>query len=258
MLTKNDCRRRWRRTITGACAILLAANVVSAAPPVPYEAEYGVYRNDKRIARATVKLEQIGDHLYRYSRHSKGVKGLARLLNFTETETAEIELVDGSYRPKSYQSKIKSTGRKRNWQAVFDWQQNSVTGSKDGEPFEIATESGLQDPASLQLTLRDALGRDGQALEFRMLDGAVIQTRQFSSEDEQGFNTHIGCTDTVMVDRIRANSSRYTTAWYASSVEYVLVQLDHGKKGDARNSMRLERLTIDGKAVTFDDVCAQP
>lgn len=242
--------------MTGACAFLLAANAAVATPPLPYEAEYGVYRNDKRIARATVKLEQIGDHLYRYSRHSKGVKGLARLLNFTETETAEIELVDGSYRPKSYQSSIKSTARKRIWQAAFDWQQNRVTGNKNGEHFEIETESGLQDPASLQLTLRNALSRDGRVLEYRMLDGAVIETMQFSSEDEQEFNTQIGCTDTVKVERIRANSKRYTTAWYASSAEYVLVRLDHGKTGEARNSMRLERLIIDGKPITFDGQCA--
>jgi hypothetical protein len=89
-----------------------------------------------------------------------------------------------------------------------------------------------------------------------MLDGAVIKDTKFSSAEVKGLNTNIGCTDTVKVDRIRANSKRYTTAWYATTAEYTLVRLDHGKHGEARNSMRLERLTIDGKAVTFDDACA--
>ena len=254
MLITNDYTRRWRLAITAACSCLLAASA-TAGPPVDYVAEYGVYRNNKRIARATIKLETTGDNHYKYSRHSKGVKGLARLLNFSETEVAEFELTDGVYRPHSYQSGMRSTGRKRNWQASFDWEHNRISGTKDGEVFDIESEAGLHDPATLQLTLRVALNRQQEPLEFRMLDGNTIEDRKFVSELDDGHKTSIGCTDTVKVDRVRANSNRYTTAWHATTADYIMVRLDHGKRGDDKNSMRLERLTIAGETVTFDGEC---
>ena len=244
--------------ITGACALLLAINTAVAASPLPYEAEYGVYRNNKLIARATVKLEQTGDHKYRYSRQSEGSRGLAALLNVSDSETAEFEYLDGAYRPNSYQTKNRVAGRKRGWHADFDWQQNKITGIKDGESFELETEPGLQDPGSFRLTLHDALSEGLQSLEVRMLDGAEIDDRKFSFNVANGFTTSIGCTDTVRVDRIRVNSKRYTTSWHAPSAGYTLVRLDHGKRGDKTNSMRLERLTIDGETVTFDEPCSTP
>jgi len=235
--------------------LALLSSSLAVAEPTPYEAEYGVYRNNKRIARATIKLEQTGDHSYRYSRHAKGVKGLARFLKFKETETADFELLGGSYRPLSYQSELRSTGRKRHWQAEFDWEVNSISGNKDGDSFEIEAEPAVQDPATLQMTLRDALSRNLLPLEFRMLDGNAIEDQKFVSETEDGHKTQIGCTDTVKVDRVRENSNRYTTAWYATSADYITIRLDHGKRGDTNNSMRLERLTVDGEAVSFDGEC---
>ena len=241
--------------LTAVCVFLIATSA-AAAPPDPYEAEYGVYRNGKRIGRATAKLELTGDHKFRYLRTSKGTKGLAALMNTSDSETAEFEYVDGEYRPVHYETRNSVAGRKRGWQADIDWQQNKITGRDDGEEFELEAEPGLQDPGSFQLTLHDTLDAGEQSFEIRMLDGAEIQDRKFVAEDVDGFTTSIGCTDTIKVDRVRENSKRYTTAWYAPSAGHTLVRLDHGKRGDKTNSMRLERLTIDGKAITFEGECA--
>jgi hypothetical protein len=242
--------------ITVACAALLCHSAVVAAAPAPFDAEYGVYRDGKRIGRASIKLEAAGDGLYRYSRNSKAVKGLAKFLNTSETETAEFELLNGGFRPQRYYSRIKVAGRKRGWQAEFDWQQNRIAGSSEDGPFELATEAGLRDPVTRQVTLMDALAEERQTLEFRVLDGPVIEDRNFKSEAAPGYTTAIGCTDAVKVDRIRPGSNRYTTSWHVSSAAFTLVRLDHGKRGEKSNSMRLERLSIDGKVITFADECA--
>ncbi len=242
--------------ITATCAALLGCSTSLAEPPLPFEAEYGVYRNEKRIARATVKLELVGEALYRYSRHSKGVKGLAALFNFSETETAEFTLLDGGFRPGHYQSGTRFAGRRRGWQAEFDWQKKTVSGVEDGDPFELETESGLHDPASLQFALINAFRTGQQPLEFRILDGAAIEDHKFGFEPVKGYSTALGCADGVKAERIRVNSSRYTTSWHASSAAFTLVRLDHGKHGEANNSLRLERLNIDGQTITFDDECA--
>jgi hypothetical protein len=225
---------------------------------LPYEAEYGVYRNSKKIARATITLEKTGDHLYRYSRVSKGTKGLAALLNAADNESAEFEYVGGEFRPKTYQTQNRVAGRKRGWQANFDWQKFTVSGIDDNEPFELETETGLQDPATFQLTLIQALNGGHQSIDADILDGADITERKYTFSAAKDLSTPIGCTSAIKVDRIRANSNRYTTSWHAPSAGYTVVRLDHGKKGDKTNSMRLERLTINGEAVTFDDECEQP
>jgi len=258
MLTKNHYPRRWYWTLTGVCAVLLTSSIALAEPPSLFAAEYGVYRNGKRIGKTAIELEQTSETHYRYTRRSKGVKGLARLLRIAESETAEFELIDGGFRPLSYQASNKVAGRKRGWQAVYDWQQNTISGVDDGEQFQLDAEPGLQDPVSLQFTLIEALRNNRHQHEFRVLDGAAIEDRQFSSEAVTGYTTALGCTDTVRVDRIRANSRRYTTAWHAPAAAYTVVRLDHGKRGDDSNSMRLEHLSIDGEVITFDDECADP
>ena len=248
--------RPWRSMISAACAALLSCNALYAQPPAPYEAEYNVYRNGKRIGRASITLETTGDGVFRYSRHSKGEKGLAAFLNTSETETAEFEADNGSYRPKNYYSRLKVAGRKRGWEAQFDWQESRITGNTRDAQFDLATEPGLLDPVSLQFALIDALAEDHRPLEFRVLDGAKIEERKFTAAPAAGIKTALGCTDSIKVDRVRVNSTRYTTSWHAVAAAYIPVRLDHGKHGDKTNSLRLERLSIDGKAITFSDTCA--
>ncbi len=246
----------WTKTFKPAAALLallLAGN--GLARPLPYTADYDLYRNSKRIGEASVTLELMPNGDYRYSMNSKGTKGLARLLGATDSEYAEFRYRDGQFVPLKYETQSKVAGKKHHWIANFDWSQQLAVGSEDSEAFSVPLQSGTLDPITLSFALRQELGRVNEDMRYRLLDKNEIEEQRFSVATAEPIQIASGCTEGIRVERVRQNSQRFTISWYAPTTHQVLLRLDHGKHGKDTMSLRLQSLMVAGQPVTIGADC---
>ena len=223
--------------------------------PLPFSAEYDVYRNGKKIAQSVIELSRTANGQYSYSLETRGKKGLARLLGATDSESASFGWGDDRLTPISYQSSNKVGPRKRSWQASFDWQAGTVTGAKDDTGFELPLTNQALDPVTLKFSLMDATAHGSRAMSFTLLDKDHFEQHNYQAAAEQPLQTAIGCTAGIKIERIREQSTRYTTTWLAPQLAYNLVRLDHGKRDGDQMSMQITRLMIDGQPVDLPPDC---
>jgi hypothetical protein len=237
---KSDMARTAALALT---ALMLWPVAIPADELTPYEARYSVYRNGKFTGETTVKLELDGN---RWSMHSeaRGTRGLARLLKLRNTEHSDGEVTEGKFLPSSYEHHTRAMGIDRRWTAAFDWETRLVqTQTRDGD-FSLPLESGTLDPLSLDLALRQVLPEGVVEWQGQMVDEDEIKLHRYRITAAESRDTALGCLNTHRVERLRENSQRYTRAWYASELEYVVVRLEHGKYEGDSMEMRIESLVV--------------
>ena len=238
-------------------AALALTGALAADPraPLPFSAEYDVYRNGKKIAQSVIELTRTVDDQYRYTLETRGKKGLARMLGATDSETASFVWRNGRLVPSVYQSSNKVGPRTRSWQANFDWQSGIVSGTNNDTPFELPLDKPVLDPVTLKFSLMNAAAHGSTEMNYQLLDKDHIELHKYQATSEQPLQTTIGCTASIKIDRIREQSTRYTSTWLAPKLGYNLVRLDHGKRDGNQMSMQITRLTIDGQVVELQSEC---
>ena len=237
-----------------APTLLLAAGFAAAAPPSPYEARYSLYRNDKFTGESVVRFEVDGDR-WTVTSETQGTRGLARLLRAHNTERSTGRLEGDRFQPEAYEHAFTSVGVDQEWAADFDWAAGEVrTRTEDGE-FTLPLEAGTYDPLALDLALRRSLREDIAEWQGRLVDEDEIDTQRYRVEPPSRLDTALGCLDAIRVDRVRENSRRYTRVWYAPSLDYAAVLVEHGKTGENHMAMKLESITLDGTAVRPGRAC---
>jgi hypothetical protein len=89
-----------------------------------------------------------------------------------------------------------------------------------------------------------------------MVEEDKIDEQNFRILDPERMETSLGCLRTVVVEKIRENSKRYTRAWHAPELDFIEVRMEHGKTDGNHLEMRITELTVDGVAVQPSPGCA--
>lgn len=250
-------------------ALLLALTLPAAAYAElqPYSARYSVYRNGKLIGMAELEVRQEGERWAIVSEVS-GTHGLARLIQARDEERVIGHIQDGRFRPDRYERDTRHLGMRDEWLATFDWDRQSVTVVHGDNQFELPHEGRALDPLSLKLEMRRRLRAAGPEpdaadaildfpnLNFMMLEEDEIEAQRFRMLRKERLETSLGCLDTLPVEKIRENSTRFTRAWHAPELDYIAVRLEHGKVGGDQMEMRISELTLNGDAVQPSAGCA--
>lgn len=243
-----------------ALLVLLAGAANLAADWQPFHARYAVYRNGKLSGKADITLEQRGERWVLHT-SGNGTHGLARFLHVTDTEQVEGFYLDGRFRPEQYTHHTRVAGIDRGWTALFDWPSNTVnifTGKmkKNEDALSLNLGPGALDPLSLKLELQRRL-RDQEAdMLFHMVDDDEIKEQTYRVLQAEKLETSLGCLNTMPVERIRTNSTRYTRAWHAPDLDFITVRMEHGKTDGDHMEMRITELVQGGREVTPSPGCA--
>ena len=223
---------------------------------LPYSARYAVYRNGKLAARADVLLERQDD-TWIIKSETIGTHGMARFMKFRDYEYVEGLNESGRFKPLRYVHELSWLGPDQDLQVEFSWESMEVTVSEDGSELSLPLVEDAVDPMSLQVDLRRRLALATSDLSFMLVEDDAIEEQRFRALPHERMETSLGCLDTVPVEKIRDESSkRFTRSWHASTLSFIPVRLEHGKRDGDRMEMRITELELNGTRIEPMPGCA--
>lgn len=235
-------------------ALLSAGPLALAQAPRPFEAVYDVYVDGKPRLESRIQLHKEDGQWILHS-NTEGTRGLAGFLNVGSEERTVGHWSDTGFRTATFQHHSKVAGVDQRWQAAFDWSAKTVlTQTEDGE-FSLDLGAETADPLSLTLVLGQRLAAGETDFEVEIVDEDTIDIHRYQRVETEPLQTTLGCLEVVALERVRENSSRYSTGWYASALNYLPVRLRHGKRGGKEFDMRIRSLSLDAQAVEVRADC---
>lgn len=237
-----------------ACVLLLTWTGLAVAEIKPYSARYSVYRNGKLTGKADVTLAQ-NEQGWVLKSEGSGTHGLARILGARDTEEVTGRVEDGRFVPDHYSRHTRLAGLDDLWSANFDWAAKSVQITQDDQETSLALTQHAVDPLSLKIELRQRLAENNPDLKFWMVDETRVKEQNFRQLRSERLETSLGCLETIPVEKIRINSTRYTRAWHAPELEHVAVRIEHGKTDGDHMEMRITELVLTSGEVVPQKGC---
>jgi hypothetical protein len=237
------------------CLLVFAmGSSVHARTDIPFEALYEVTVDGKPKMETRITLSKEGENWLLKS-SSRGTRGIARMLKANSNEQSSGNWVNGRFQPAEFSHQSRVAGRDDQWTAHFDWPGSQLTTRhEDGESI-LPLSGPVFDPVSLTLALRNALESGSVSMDFDVVDEDEIDRHLYKADKPGQLDTRLGCFEVVPVERIRENSQRYSTGWYASTLSFIPVRLRHGKKGGKEFELRLIGLKLNGKEITARPDC---
>ena len=228
-------------------AVCLAAPA-NASVDRAFDARYGVEIDGKPRVEARISMKREGEAWSLVS-HSSGTRGLARMLRLNSHESTELEFSEAGILPHRFQHHTRVAGRDDRWSAQFEHDRGVLVLEHEEGVNEFNLDQPVFDPLSLTLELRRRLALGEAEFEFRVADEDEVEVHRYRAGTTEFVQTPAGCFEAVPVERIRSNSTRFSTGWYAAGLAWIPVRVEHGKRGGKTFDMRLQQLELDGNPV---------
>jgi hypothetical protein len=198
----------------------------------PYAADYDVKYGSMSVGSSRVELRRTGVPGQWQMQSRTTASGLARLFaSGTLVQLSTFQLQQGGMRPLSYRF---DDGMKRSEKDValdFDWDSGRVKGVAEGEPVDLASESGLQDAASMQVFVLLRLNGGAEPGIVPMIEKKKIKYYRYTFLRRERLKTALGELDTVVYRSARDGKPGETLLWYAPSLGNVSVQAEQREDG---------------------------
>ena len=120
--------------------------------------------------------------------------------------------------------------------------QEHATGVAEGNNVNLAIESGVQDPMSVQIAVMQALMLGQTPSRYAMVDKQEIKTYEYRSWGRERITTPIGPLETVIWSSARVGSNRVTKVWYAAELGYLPVRAERRRGDKLEWAMNLKTL----------------
>jgi hypothetical protein len=191
----------------------------------PYSATY--YGSFKGWRIDTVQeLEARQDGQWRLSIHADNFLGaILEKSYFTVTP-------EGTIRSQQYNYEKKVLLNRRDISTVFDWSTRRATTTGD-KTNTAPLVGGEFDNLNYLLAIRCDLMAGKTDMYYPTVDENGTDTLEFKTAGEEVLDTRLGKLDTIIVKRVRNNSNRSTTLWFAKNKDYLMVKLLQEEKKDA-------------------------
>lgn len=211
----------------------------------PFEVVYEVGNHLINAGTAQLSLTQDGD-IWSYSLSTKprGLLKLAGKGKIDETSTIRFAEVDGKLwiQPQTYTFR-QDKERRRAVDASFDWENNSVTHVYRGEEITETFEDPIIDRLSATLLMMNSLRHEFNDTVLQVFDTGRIKSVSFMNAGNETLDTPLGEIETIRIlNRNATGGSRETTTWFAPSLDYVPVKIEHRKRGELVARLNLLRL----------------
>ena len=230
--------RRWLAAILLVSAACAASPVLSAVPLTPHSAEYKV-RINVVSGRLNTKLE-LTENGY-IATHAIAPTGVARF--FTRgsiEESSTFRNTDAGVIPVAYQSNDSLSRDKDRADVRFDWNDNVVRGTVNGEEFETTLQGLSHDRISIQYQLMHDLLNDSPDKQYRLFDvdkQRALNIRRLGSRE---ITVGAGTFTAVGIQHQTEKSSRVTTLWCVEALDYLPVIIEQHRNGKLRVQATLQ------------------
>lgn len=212
----------------------------------PFEVEYSVGNHLIKAGTAQLSLTQDGE-LWTYSLRTKprGIIKLAGKGKINETSTFRLEEADGKLmiQPQTYRFR-QDDERRRAVDGTFDWANNSLMHVYRGEEKTETFESPIIDRLTATLLMMNSLRNNFESAQLQVFDTGRLKAVAFENIGTELLDTPLGKIETVRVSNQNAEGgSRQTITWFAPSLDYVPVKIEHRKRGELVARLNLLKLT---------------
>lgn len=245
-----DCRKHVAKACAGfaliaICCSPLQAQTLKPGDLSPFEVVFEVGNNLITAGTASLLLEN-NDDTWRYSLTTKprGVFKLAGKGNISEVSTFRtVELEDRlDLQPQTYQFR-QDKERRRAVDATFDWDTKIINHVYRGNEVKDAFTDPVLDRLTVTLLIMNALRHDFEQAELPIFDTGRIKAVEFAKSGTESLSTPLGQIETIKVtNRNATGGSRETTTWFAPSLDYLPVKIEHRKRGELVARLSLIRL----------------
>lgn len=210
-----------------------------------FEVEFEVGNNLINAGTASLLLERK-DNLWHYSLTTKprGVFKLAGKGNISEASTFKLVTNNDftELQPQTYRFR-QDKERRRAVDAVFDWNSRTVEHTYRGNDVTDTFTDPVLDRLTVTLLIMNALRHDFQNTELPIFDTGRIKAVEFVYAGPEKLKTRLGTIETMrVINRNATGGSRETTTWFAPSLDYLPVKIEHRKRGDLVARLSLIRM----------------
>lgn len=210
-----------------------------------FEVEFEVGNNLITAGTASLLLEQKDD-FWHYSLTTKprGVFKLAGKGNISEVSTFKVVVNENSaeLQPLTYHFR-QDNERRRAVDATFDWNNRTIEHTYRGNDVTETFTDPILDRLTVTLLIMNALRHDFQNTELPIFDTGRIKAVEFVQTGPETLETRLGDIETVrVINRNATGGSRETTTWFAPSLDFLPVKIEHRKRGDLVARLSLIRM----------------
>lgn len=232
------------RTATlGAALLGTAALAAPPETPVPFSADYAVYRGSLHLATSHFTLSQDGPHTYVYQSHTEAVGLLAMLRDDVITETSRFNVTDGQFRPISYHYEQTGGSTDKRASLLFNWADDTVESKYKGNEKTLKLKTGMLDRFMAQLVLAHDAGAGELKDQYVVVDKGKIKIYELHRGGEKTFDTPAGSFKAILVERIDGKDK--TQFWCAPELNYVPVVMEQVRDGKPNIRMELTQIKVD-------------
>ncbi|MDJ0918930.1 MAG: DUF3108 domain-containing protein [Woeseiaceae bacterium] len=221
--------------------VLLGCAVASAADLTPHEAKYRVKIS---ILGGDLNTRLVASDSGYAANHVIRPTGLSKLAASGKIdETSEFGISNDRVVPVDYRSVDELTRDKTSADVVFDWENERLDGSINGQPADFDIEDGMLDRVSIQYQLMRDLKRGELREQYLLFDIDEVKVLNVSNAGEREVKTPAGRFNVVGIRHQAEGSSRTTTLWCAEELDFLPVIIEQHRKGKLRLRAKLENYT---------------
>lgn len=218
---------------------LRAADSASIAP---FSVSYEVIFRGLNAGTASLTLQRENGDRWRYESRNEA-RGLFRLAFPGEiTQTSVFRIDSERVIPLQYRADDGTESTDKDIALNFDHPAGKATGVAERNNVNLAIESGVQDPMSVQIAVMQALMLGQTPSRYAMVDKQEIKTYEYRSWGRERITTPIGPLETVIWSSARVGSNRVTKVWYAAELGYLPVRAERRRGDKLEWAMNLKTL----------------
>ena len=227
-------------TITTLFALVLASlaqDIEAKEPnvdfPISFESEFNAYRHDKKIGTAKLKLSEKQSGQYELTYSSKVSRFF---LSDKRSEKTTFEYKNNQIVPLTYSFSRKGTGPNKALDVEFD-SKNKLIKIEQQDDLKW---NGEYDNQLFRIDISRQLFLGKKSFEYHFLNYRG-QKRKYEIEvvETELLKLPYGDIEAVKVKVKRESNKRQTFAWFAPSIDFVLVRIQQFKEGEEQGDIRL-------------------
>ena len=231
------------------------AQSIKTGDIAPFEVVYEVGNNLITAGTARLSLSKEGD-LWNYSLNTKprGVFKLAGKGRITEQSILKLAEKDNAIelQPQVYQFR-QDDEKRRAIDASFNWEDSSISYTYRGVETKENFSEPVLDRLSVTLVIMNALRYDFDKAQMQIFDHGKVKAVAFINDGAEVLKTPLGMIDTIrVINRNATGGSRETTTWFAPSLDFVPIKIEHRKRGELVARLSLIKLENRLKSIELE------
>lgn len=207
-----------------------------------FNAVYEMKRGGFEVAETHMALRRTQDGIYRFTSHSETIGMLSWFMDDVITETSIFRMTEDGFRPVSYEYRHKGSDKNRDESITYDWISGEAELEYRGNKSTVKLTPGTVDRFLLQLAAARGLKMGRMQQTHRVLDNGRVKMFELQGREPETIKVPAGRFETQVISRVDTEDDKRITFWFAPSLGYAPVRVEHVKKNEEPIRLNLKRI----------------